>query len=109
MSLDVTIVVVRKVAVFDANITHNLRKMAKAVSEEFYKAVWHPEDLGITTTTQLYNYLFDGLVELKSKPDFYRQFDSPNGWGVYEHFVPWLENYLKACEENPDGEIEVSG
>lgn len=107
MSLDVYIKAVREVEVFDANITHNLGKMALEVSDEFYKAVWHPEELGITNATQLYNYLYDGLVELKSKPEYYRQFENPV-WGQYDNFIPWLEKYLKACEENPDGLIFTS-
>lgn len=108
MSLDVYIRAVRKIEVFDANITHNLNNMAEAVSHEFYLAVWHPEDLGIEVAEQLINYLSNGLQELKSKPEYYQKFNSPNGWGMYENFVPWLENYLEACKENPDGEISVS-
>ena len=108
MSLDVYIRATRKVDVFDANITHNLNKMAEAVSHEFYLAVWHPEDLEIETAKQLHNYLLDGLLELKKNPEYYQKFNSPNGWGMYENFVPWLEKYLEACKENPDGEIYVS-
>ena len=31
-----------------------------------------------------------------------------NGWGMYEHFVPFVEKYLEACKEYPDAVIEVS-
>ena len=107
MSLDVSIKAIREVEIFEANITHNLGKMASEVSNKFYLAVWHPERLGITTCSQLYNYLYDGLFELKSKPDYYRQFENPE-WGRYEDFIPWLEKYLKVCQENPDGVISTS-
>ena len=32
----------------------------------------------------------------------------PNGWGLYEHFVPWIERYLAACIANPDSIVTVS-
>lgn len=38
----------------------------------------------------------------------FRAYDSPNGWGTYDNFVPWLEKYLAACEEYPDAEVRVS-
>lgn len=34
--------------------------------------------------------------------------NSPNGWGTYKYFVPWLEKYLAACKEYPDAVVEVS-
>lgn len=30
------------------------------------------------------------------------------GWGLYEHFVPFVEKYLRACIENPDAFVSVS-
>lgn len=108
MSLNVYITAVRPTTVFDANITHNLNKMAMAVSTDFYKAVWHPEDLDIEYTYQLENYLLDGLTKLKSNPDYYKTFEPKNKWGTYDGFIGWLEKYLEACQLNPDGKIEVS-
>jgi hypothetical protein len=108
MSLDVYIEVVKPTTVFDANITHNLGTMASEVSEDFYKALWHPEDLGIETTEQLYNYLFDGLIELKRLPEHYKKFNPTNGWGTYEGLVEFIESYLDACKDNPNGKIIVS-
>ena len=37
-----------------------------------------------------------------------RAFDAANGWGSYEHLIEFVSNYLAACEENPEAEIEVS-
>jgi hypothetical protein len=38
----------------------------------------------------------------------FKMHDAPNGWGTYEQFLPWLEEYLRACEENPDAIVMVS-
>ena len=45
---------------------------------------------------------------MKSDPERFEQFNSPNGWGLYEHFIPWIERYLEACEANPDATVSVS-
>ena len=106
MSLDVSLHEVRRTEVFETNITHNLGEMADAAG--IYKACWRPEEIGARHAKDIIPMLEAGLAELKSKPDYYRQFDSPNGWGLYEDFVLWVEEYLEACKENPDAEIEVS-
>jgi hypothetical protein len=49
-----------------------------------------------------------GLADLKERPEYFEQFNSSNGWGMYEHFVPFVEKYLEACKEYPDAIIEVS-
>jgi hypothetical protein len=41
-------------------------------------------------------------------PERFEVYDSPNGWGLYEHFVPFVEAYLEACEKYPDAEVSVS-
>lgn len=92
--------------VFEANITHNLTKMADEAG--IYQHVWRPEELGIATAKSLIEPLRQGIARMKSDPEHFRKLDSPNGWGRYEHFVPWLEQYLEACEQNPDAEISVS-
>jgi hypothetical protein len=91
--------------VYSANITHNLTEMADAAG--IYKALWRPEEIGITQAKQLIEPLTKGLKKLKKSPEKYKKFDSPNGWGLYIHFVPFVENYLKACIENPESYVEV--
>lgn len=108
MSLDVYLTRVQPSEVFSANITHNLNKMATAVSERFYQAVWRPEEIGITVAGELIEPLTTGLEALKADPERFRAFDSPNGWGTYKDFVPWLEKYLAACKEYPDAAIRTS-
>ena len=45
--------------------------------------------------------------DLKKRPEYYEQFNSSNGWGMYQHFVPFVEKYLNACMEFPDAIVEV--
>jgi hypothetical protein len=91
---------------FSANITHNLGKMADAAG--IYKACWCPEELGITQAKDLIPILTEGLNKLKFNPGKYKKYDAENGWGLYEHFVPWVEEYLNACIEYPTSTISVS-
>lgn len=89
-----------------ANITHNLNKMADEAG--IYQHLWRPEELGIKKAVELIEPLTKALADLKSKPDHYKQFNPKNGWGDYDGFVDWVERYLTACKEYPDGEISVS-
>jgi len=92
-------------SVYRANITHNLNKMAEAAG--IYKHLWRPEEIGITKASELIEPLMVGLALLKSDPKRFKKFDAPNGWGLYVHFVPFVEKYLRACEENPDAAVEA--
>lgn len=93
--------------VFDRNITHNLNKMAEAAGT--YMHMWRPEEIGITHARQLIEPLKEGLAKLKADPEYYEQYNAKNGWGLYENFVPFVEQYLEACMEHPDARIEVYG
>ena len=92
--------------VFSANITHNLGTMADAA--DIYKPLWRPEENGIERAQQLIAALQRAISQMKANPVFYRQYDAPNGWGLYKNFMPWLERLLAACEENPDAYVEAS-
>lgn len=105
MSLDVDITGGNGLC-FEANITHNLNKMAEAAG--IYKELWRPEEIGITKAGQLIEPLSRGLTDMALRADYYKQFDAANGWGLYEHFLPWIADYLAACIANPDGDISVS-
>lgn len=106
MSLDVCLTAVRPTSVYEANITHNLGRMAEAAG--IYKHLWRPEEIDISLAGDLIAPLERGLAALKADPERFRQFDAPNGWGKYEHFVPFVEKYLDACRENPDATVNVS-
>ena len=92
--------------VYWANITHNLNKMAGEAG--IYEALWRPEEIGKTKASEIVELLEKGLAALKARPEHFEKFNSPNGWGMYEHFVPFVEKYLEACKEYPDAIIEVS-
>jgi hypothetical protein len=106
MSLDVYLSVPGMVTVFDANITHNLNKMAEAAG--IYKHLWRPDELGITKAKELIAPLTNGLGDLKSRPEAFKQYNPENGWGDYEGLVNFVSEYLAACEANPEAEIGIS-
>jgi len=91
---------------YSANITHNLGEMAKEAG--IYMHLWRPEEIGITKAEQLIAPLRAGLELMKADPTRFKKLDPPNGWGSYIHFIPWIQNYLKACEDAPYAEVEVS-
>lgn len=111
---------------YDDNITHNLGEMAAEAG--IYEALWRPhrlkkeyynpeddykveyafEDSVTTIASEIIPLLETGLADLKARPEYFKTFDSPNGWGLYKHFVPFVENYLNACKEYPDSTIIVS-
>ena len=106
MSLDVYLTEIKEVDVYSQNITHNLTEMADEAG--IYQHLWRPEEIGITKAKQLIKPLGLGLRLLKSDPERFKKFNSPNGWGVYEHFVEFVENYLTACKEFPKAKVNVS-
>jgi len=91
---------------YEANITHNLNKMAQAAG--IYEALWRPEEIGATKADDIISILQNGLDSLKARPRHYRQFNNPRGWGMYKHFVPFVESCLNACIKYPMATIEVS-
>ncbi len=119
MSLDVSLVRTKWVSydegkthtkedeyVYDANITHNLGEMAGEAG--IYKALWRPEEINKEKAEDIIELLEVGLSDLKARPEHFEQFNSPNGWGMYENFVPFVEKYLNACKEYPKSLIEIS-
>jgi hypothetical protein len=91
---------------FSANITHNLCKMADKCG--IYYALWRPEEKGWKKAKEIINVLEQGLVKLKENPTKYKKFNAPNGWGMYEHFVPFVEEVLEACKKYPNAKIYCS-
>jgi hypothetical protein len=74
--------------IYNANVTHNLGRMAKEAG--FYQALWRPEEIGIEKAKDLVPYIRNGINKMCEDPDYYKQFDSPNGWGTYDDFLLWL-------------------
>ncbi len=114
MSLDVSLYEVtynaeseeRRTEVFSANVTHNLNKMAGEAG--IYKHLWRPEELGLIKAWELVEPLEAGLKLMKDDPGRFKAFEPENGWGKYVNFVPWIEEYLQACRDNPNAFIAVS-
>jgi hypothetical protein len=92
--------------VYDANITHNLTGMADAAG--IYQHLWRPDEIGVTKASQLIEPLKAGVEKLKANPEAFKKHNAPNGWGLYEHFVPFVEKYLEACISYPDADVRVS-
>lgn len=91
---------------FWQNITHNLNKMADAAG--IYGVVWRPEENGINKASDLIAPLETAIADMRERPEFYKKFNSPNGWGMYEDFVPWLERLVEACREYPYAKVRAS-
>lgn len=91
--------------VHHGNITHNLGAMAEEAG--IYRCLWRPDEIAVTKANQLIEPLRVGLALLKSDPARFEKLNSANGWGAYEQFVPFVENYLRACEEYPEADVSV--
>lgn len=104
MSLGITLLAVKEVAVFEGNITHNLVEMTQAAG--IYEHIWRPEELGITKAGELITPLKEGYSKLKANPKKFKKYDASNEWGTYNDFLPWVEKYLAACINNPEARIK---
>ena len=89
-----------------SNITHNLNEMAEAAG--IYKALWRPEEINAKFAKDIIPIVERGLNDLKARPDYFKQFNSPNGWGMYKNFVYFVEEYLDALKRYPESTIEIS-
>lgn len=90
---------------FSANITHNLGKMADAAG--IYQIIWRPDENEITYADQLVTPLTEGLERLKQNPEEFKKYNPDNGWGNYDGFVKFVEEYLAACIKYPSATINV--
>jgi len=91
--------------VYEANITHNLTKMASEAG--LYECIWRPEECYINTAYQLIAPLESRLRILESNSEYFEQFNPDNGWGNYKGFVEFVKEYLAACKRYPDATVRV--
>ena len=91
--------------VFSANITHNLNTMADAAG--IYRAIWRPEENGISTAKELADAIEAGVNDMQLNPSKYEKYNSPNRWGMYENFVPWLLRLISACRSYPNAKVKA--
>jgi len=102
MSLDFDLFYVcddNEITVYDRNITHNLATMADKAG--IYYALWRPEEKGYKQAKDIIPILEGGLRELRTRKKYFEEFNAKNGWGLYEHFVPFVESVLNACYQYP--------
>lgn len=95
-----------KELVFEANITHNLRRMADeaGIGEE----IWEPFSFCYQRAGNIADYLECGLNQLLARPEYFKTFNPSNGWGTYENLVTFVQAYLEACNKYPRAEIFIS-
>ena len=72
-----------------------------------YEALWRPEDIGARVAEDIIDVVEVGLKDIKARPEYFKQFNASNGWGVYTDFVPFVEKYLKALKDYPKAVIRV--
>jgi hypothetical protein len=106
MSLDIYFYQVQETCVHAQNITHNLNSIADEAG--FYKALWRPEENGITTTSELLPFLESGVKAMREDPERFKKLSAANGWGTYEQFLPWLDELIAKCKEFPNATIRAS-
>ena len=106
MSLDVYLTDAEGQEVFSANITHNLGAMAREAG--IYECLWRPDEHGITKAAQIIEPLAAGVAKLATEKARFDALNAPNGWGLWENFLPWCAKYLQACRDHPDADVQVS-
>lgn len=106
MSLDVYLQDDAGTQLYSRNITHNLGRMAKEAG--IYACLWHPEEVGITHARQMIEPLAAGVALMAIQKRRFDAFNSANGWGMWEHFLPFCADYLQACRDYPDALVRVS-
>lgn len=90
---------------FSANITHNLATMAEVAG--LYEWLWMAQENCVLCAQEIVPFLRAGLRDLKKRPDFFRGFNSANGYGTYDTFVSFVERVLNACVQYPKAHVIV--
>lgn len=106
MSLDVYLEDESGKRLYSRNITHNLGVMAREAG--IYECLWRPDEHGITHARQIIEPLATGVALLATQKARFEALNSPNGWGLWEHFLPFCCDYLQACRDHPDALVVVS-
>lgn len=88
--------------VFTANITHNLNRMWQLAG--CYEVLYGSHEKTVVEITPAITVAVDYMLE---HPDECRKLDASNGWGTYEHALPWLQKTLWACQRFPKATVRV--
>jgi hypothetical protein len=85
------------------NITHNLGPMWREAG--VYDALYQSQGM---KADEVRAVVLAGLDAMKREPERFKAFNAPNGWGLHEHAVAFLESFIAAIYEHPDAVIRVS-
>jgi hypothetical protein len=91
---------------YEANITHNLGKMATELG--IYQVLWRMEETDVLQAKDLYPYIRKAIIEMVTYPEYYKKFDSDNGWGTFKDFLPWLSRLIVALDQYPESYLATS-
>lgn len=103
MSLDIYINKVKEVSVFDANYTHNVTPMWTKAG--VYESLYESEG---KTASEILPTLREGYKQMVDNSSEYEKLNPENGWGSYDGALKFLKEFIKACEQDPDGIIHIS-
>lgn len=103
MGLGISLLVMQEVDVFETAFTHNLGSMASAAG--IYYCLWRAPEHDCLTAKDWIEPLTQGLALLQSKPDYFKAFNPPNGYGSYDGFVKGIEHLLNECKANPEAKL----
>jgi hypothetical protein len=113
MSLHVSLLETKPTEVYVNNITHNCGKMAGAVElsngKTLYDILWRPDECEppLSFAKDITESLEEGLRILRSDPEKFKQYNPENGWGSYDGLCNFVREYLIACLENPEANVQV--
>lgn len=94
--------------IYECNITFNLYKMFSVAFQDAFGVESDSINfLDGMNAGEAVIHLERAIRRMKKEPDAYKRYDSPNGWGLYIHALPFLERWLSACRENPKTIISV--
>lgn len=88
---------------YDGNFTHNVTPMWNEAG--IYDALYNSHGKKVSEVLEA---LETGLIDMARRPSVYRKMDSPNGWGIYNHALPWLADLVEAARDNKDATICIS-
>ena len=88
------------------NITHNLATMASVCLSwgdyTLYDLLWRDEQSPSDKWAYI-SHLAYCLYVLKNDPEHFKQLNPPNGWGTYEQLCKFVEDFIKALTDMPEG------
>lgn len=94
------------------NITHNLNTMATEClcfdDYDLYDLLWRKDEPKQSREWYVAHLAYC-LDVLKDDPEHFKQFNPANGWGDYEQLCEFVEDFIRALIDMPEGSrIEYS-